>query len=291
MAINPLMVLRLAGALTVATICPSFADDGPASGRFGAVSAPAVGAPSVHGSHARGCLAGAVAIPELGPGWQTMRPSRNRAWGHPRAAAFVASLGEEARRIGWPRLLIGDVSQPRGGPMPSGHSSHQIGLDIDVWLKRPPAEPLDDRAREDLAFVSVVRADRRGVTDAFTPDHAALLRAAAEHPDVARIFVNAAIKDALCRGAGPGDRDWLGRIRPWWGHDAHFHVRLACPAGSAGCVDQDPPPPGDGCDSSLAWWFSDEALNPPKPATPPKPRPPLTLADLPGACAEVLAAP
>jgi penicillin-insensitive murein endopeptidase len=129
------------------------------------------------------------------------------------------------------------------------------------------------------------------VTARFTPGHASLIRAAAEHPDVARIFVNAAIKDHLCRTAPEDDRAWLRVVRPWWGHDAHFHVRLSCPPDSPGCVDQDPPPPGDGCDASLAWWFSDEALNPPKPATRPKPKPPLTLADLPPACADVLSAP
>jgi murein endopeptidase len=29
-------------------------------------------------------------------------------------------------------LLIGDMSQPRDGPMLYGHSSHQIGLDVDI---------------------------------------------------------------------------------------------------------------------------------------------------------------
>jgi penicillin-insensitive murein DD-endopeptidase len=83
----------------------------------------------------------------------------------------------------------------------------------------------------------------------------------------------------------------LRKVLPWWGHHYHFHVRLACPAGSPACLDQDPPPSGDGCDDSLAWWFSDEALNPPPPKDPPKPRPEITLADLPEACRAVLDAP
>jgi penicillin-insensitive murein endopeptidase len=286
------MLTRLCSLLAavVATNCAAAAEP-PASARFGAAAAPSSSAPAAHGAHARGCLAGAAPIPELGAAWQTMRPSRNRNWGHPRAVAVVADLGRAAQAEGWPRILIGDVSQPRGGPMTSGHASHQIGLDIDVWLLRPEADPFDRGAREAVAAESKVRPDRRGVTARFTPGHAALIRAAAEHPEVARIFVNAAIKDHLCRTAPAGDRAWLRVVRPWWGHDAHFHVRLSCPPDSPGCVDQDPPPPGDGCDASLAWWFSDEALNPPKPATPPKPKPPLTVADLPPACADVLSAP
>ena len=118
-----------------------------------------------------------------------------------------------------------------------------------------------------------------------------VLKAAASDPAVARIFVHAAIKDQLCQTAG-ADRGWLSKIRPWWGHNAHFHVRLSCPAGATGCIDQAPPPPGDGCDATLAWWFSDEARNPkPDPNAPKKPpRRALTLADLPQACEGVLAA-
>lgn len=257
---------------------------------FGAAADPAPGAPAIHGTYARGCLAGAAALPESGPGWQTMRPGRNRAWGHPEAVAFVGRLGAAAVALGWPRVLIGDVSQPRGGPMPFGHASHQIGLDIDVWLTRPGARPFDRAERESVSAVQKVAADRRRVSAAWTETHARLLRAAAEDPAVARIFVNAAIKAQMCRWAPAGDRDWLGRIRPWWGHDHHFHVRLDCPADQPGCVDQDPVPAGDGCDAGLDWWFSDEALNPPPPKEPVPPRPPLTMADLPAACAGVLAA-
>lgn len=263
----------------------------PARALFGAAAQPARAAPAAIGGYAAGCLAGAAPLAESGPGWQAMRLSRNRAWGHPEAVAFVARLGAQAQALGWPRVLVGDISQPRGGPMPSGHASHQIGLDIDIWLTRPGEKPYSRAARETLAAVNQVSADRRGVADTFTPGHAALLRAAAQDAAVARIFVNAAIKAALCEAAPRGDRAWLGKVRPWWGHDHHFHVRLACPEGSAGCVGQPPPPPGDGCDATLDWWFSAEALNPPPPDKAAKPKPPLTLADLPPACAAVLAAP
>lgn len=281
-------MVALAAALL--SLGPSLATAEPARALFSAVAGPAAGPPRVYGTYARGCIAGAVALPESGPGWQTMRPGRNRAWGHPKAAAVVARLGAAAQAQGWPGVLIGDVSQPRGGPMPFGHASHQIGLDIDVWLTRPAPRPLTRAEREGLSAVNAVAPDRRRVSPAWTEAQARIVMAAAEDPAVARIFVNAAIKAELCRWAPPGPRDWLGKVRPWWGHDHHFHVRLHCPADSPGCVAQEPAPPGDGCDASLDWWFSEEALNPPPPPEPQRPRPPLTLADLPPACAAVLRA-
>jgi penicillin-insensitive murein endopeptidase len=172
----------------------------------------------------------------------------------------------------------------------SGHGSHQTGLDADIWLTPAPREPLSPAAREELSAVSMVPPDGRRVDEArWTPEHVALLRAASSFPEVDRIFVNPAIKRALCEAA-QGDRRWLTRIRPWWGHDAHMHVRLRCPRGESQCVDQPPPPPGDGCGAELDWWFGEEAQAElaRRRATPSRK---LTLADLPAACRTVLLAP
>lgn len=256
----------------------------PAKELFGAKPTPADMATAPYGSYAVGCLAGGARLPETGPTWQAMRLSRNRNWGHPDIVAFVGRLGAQAQRIGWPGIYVGDISQPRGGPMRSGHRSHQIGLDADIWLLRPDGRTLGDAEREAMGSPSVVAGDRRSVNGHWTPGHHDLLKAAAQDTSVARIFVNPAIKRELCNSEPPGDRRWLAKIRPWWGHDSHFHVRLHCPAGAAGCVEQDPVPPGDGCDASLAWWFTDEALNP----KPGGPRRELTMADLPPACSAVL---
>ncbi|MFQ5566865.1 MAG: penicillin-insensitive murein endopeptidase [Paracoccaceae bacterium] len=252
----------------------------PAKYLFGAQRAPSSGPSAPLGSYAKGCLAGAVALPEAGPGWQVMRPGRNRNWGHPAMIRFIERLSERAAGIGWPRLYVGDISQPRGGPMNGSHRSHQIGLDADIWLRIPAPGALSATEREAISSISVVSPDRMTVNGAWRPEHRALIRLAASDPAVARIFVNAAIKKALCQAEPPGDRAWLRKVRAWWGHDAHFHVRLNCPDGAPGCVEQAPPPPGDGCGDELAWWFTDEALNP-KPTTP---RPELTLDDLPLAC-------
>ena len=219
-----------------------------------------------------------------------MRPARNRAYGHPELIAYIRSLSDAARGQGWPGLLVGDLAQPRGGPMRFGHGSHQTGLDADIWLTPAPPQPLLPAERDTLSAVSMVRADGRHVdAERWTPEHVALLRTASGFPAVDRIFVNPAIKRALCE-AVQGDRRWLAKIRPWWGHDAHMHVRLRCPRADARCIDQPPVPAGDGCDAGLEWWFGEEAaaeLGRRRAAPSAK----LTLADLPSACRGVLLAP
>ena len=289
----PFAAALAAPLLAAPLLAAPFATAQSAKHLFGAQAAPAGMAPASVGSYVRGCLAGAVELPETGPAWQAMRLRRNRNWGHPDAIAFIGRLGAQAQRLGWPRLYVGDISQPRGGPMRTGHTSHQTGLDIDIWFRRPDPRLLSRAERERIGSPSVLSADRRSVNGTWTAVHHALLKAAAEDPSVARIFVNATVKRALCDAEPAGaERRWLAKVRPWWKHESHFHVRLNCPAGAAsgigGCIEQDPVPPGDGCDASLAWWFSDDALNP-KPAPPAPPRPELMLADLPPACAAVLA--
>jgi penicillin-insensitive murein endopeptidase len=195
------------------------------------------------------------------------------------------------------------MSQPRGGPMTSGHASHQIGLDADIWMLPPKRLNLTRAERESISSVSVRTPDQTRVTANWTPAHMAIIRAAARDPAVDRIFIAAAAKIEMCRTAGR-DRDWLQKVRPLYGHDTHFHVRLKCPAGTRGCETQSPTVAelskgGDGCDDSLTWWvttYLEELRNPPKPdpKAPKKPRPKgprdYTMADLPRACGAVLAA-
>ena len=253
------------------------------------------------GSYARGCSAGAVELPETGPTWQAMRLSRNRHFGQPELVQYIIDLSRTATRIGWRGLYVGDMSQPRGGPMSSGHASHQIGLDADIWMLPPASLTLSAAQRESIGSIPVRSADQRSVTKNWTPSHAALLEAAASDPRVDRIFVAAAVKIAMCRTATAKDRAWLQKIRPIYGHDTHFHVRLKCPAGSRTCQTQTPTVAelskgGDGCDASLMWWVTDY-LNPPK-STGKVPKAPavrgprqFTMADLPKRCADVLAQP
>jgi penicillin-insensitive murein DD-endopeptidase len=262
----------------------------PAKQLFGRKILPAALAARTIGFYSHGCLAGGEALPVNGPAWEVMRLSRNRNWGHPALLAFLERFARKVPSVShWPGILVGDMSQPRGGPMLTGHASHQIGLDVDIWLTPMPSRELSLREREEMSAVNMVREDRRDIDpEKWTPDHLAVIKTAAREPEVQRIFVNAAIKKALCREAG-ADRSWLNKVRPYYGHDYHFHVRLVCPPGEDACTDQDPVPPGDGCDAaSLAWWFSDAILHP-KPG-PMKPKAPLTMAQLPAECRSVLTA-
>jgi penicillin-insensitive murein endopeptidase len=245
------------------------------------------------GSYVKGCIAGAQRMPLDGDTWQVMRLSRNRYWGHPDLIALLKRLAAKVHKdAGWPGILVGDIGQPRGGPALSGHASHQIGLDADIWLTPMPDHKLSREEREETSAVMTVREDRLDVDPkVFTPGHVLLLRDAAQQPAVQRIFVNPAIKKALCREA-KGDRSWLSKIRPWWGHDYHFHIRMRCPPGSTECHGQPSQSEDEGCKpADLAYWFKDSVLHPKPPPKPPKPRPPMTLAQLPAACKAVLNAP
>lgn len=241
------------------------------------------------GSYAKGCLAGGVELPETGPTWQAMRLSRNRNWGYPETLSFIRDLSAKAaRQPGWKGLYIGDISQPRGGPMLTGHRSHQIGMDIDIWMLPPKRLNLSAAERESISSISLRKSNGAYVNEHWTRQHHEILKAAAQDPRVARIFVFPGAKVQMCKDE-KGDRSYLRKIRPWWGHHYHFHVRLNCPAGAAGCVDQGAPPAGDGCDDAEQWVYDILHPKPPDPNAPkPKPRRELTMSDLPGQCVNVL---
>jgi penicillin-insensitive murein endopeptidase len=271
---------------------------------FGAAATPSQGASEPIGSYARGCGAGLVALPETGPTWQAMRLNRNRNWGQPVLVAYLEDLSAYAATLpGWKGLYIGDMSQPRGGPMTGGHASHQIGLDADVWMLPASTLGLSRKARENISSISIRTEDQTRVNGNWTPQHAALLRAAASDPRVERVFVAAAAKIAMCATATRADKGWLQKIRPIYGHNEHFHVRLKCPPGATLCETQKPTVAelsqgGNGCDDTLNWWvttYLQELRQPPKrpahPAPPPKTAKTYVMSDLPPQCRNVLSAP
>ena len=297
------MRILIMAAIAAATLCfPALAQDAgtltpkplpplanpedpklPANQVFGRAMTPAEVETRSIGFYSHGCLAGAKALPVDGESWRVMRLSRNRFWGHPAMIAFLERFSRQAKADGiWPGILVGDISQPRGGPMLTGHASHQIGLDADIWLT-PMPDGLTDADREQMSAVDMVESDGLSVDPAhWSEKQAGVIRAAAGAPEVERIFINPAIKKALCqRHAG---EPWMSKVEPWWGHNYHMHIRIRCPAGDSACEAQAPVPPGDGCGKSLAWWFTDEALHP----KPGKPKPPLTLAQLPAECRQVV---
>jgi penicillin-insensitive murein endopeptidase len=253
----------------------------PAKQIFARKTTPSDDQPEVIGFYAKGCLAGGQAMPITNEAWQVMRLSRHRYWGHPKLLQFLKRMAQKDRADDiWPGFLIGDMSQPRGGPMITGHASHQIGLDADIWLTPMPDHVLSRAERETMPAIDLVRSDGRDIDPQhWREQHIAFIRSLAEQEEVQRIFVNPAIKKAMCRQL-KGDRSWMSKVRPMYGHNYHMHIRLSCPAGEHHCEAQEPPPQGDGCDASLDWWFSEEGMHPP----PQKPKPPLTMANLPAAC-------
>jgi len=179
----------------------------------------------------------------------------------------------------------------RGGPTPSGHVSHQNGLDVDIWFEPMPDRRLTDEERESKTMDSVLVSGSSYEVDMTKLPEGLdqLLKRAASYPEVQRVLVNPGVKKVLCESAGD-DRAWLSKIRPWYKHDEHFHVRLRCPSGVDGCRAQDPPPTDDGCGDALDYWLTPARY---KQAPPPeKPAPParqIMMSDLPAACTEVLA--
>lgn len=267
----------------------------PAKLLFGAARSAAPLSARAIGFYSRGCLAGASAMPIDGPAWQVMRLSRNRNWGHPKLIAMLEKLSNEAKaEDGWPGLLVGDISQARGGPMLTGHSSHQIGLDADIWFTPMPDRRLSEKERETLSATSMISGPTSVDRKVFTDEHVRVVRRAALYPEVERILVHPAIKKAMCEAfatATPADKAWLAKVRPYFGHHYHFHVRMACPPGSPGCRAQAATKPEDGCGKELDDWFA-RLTRPPTPPPPgykpPPPKPPVTLADMPDECRVVL---
>jgi penicillin-insensitive murein endopeptidase len=265
----------------------------PAKTLFASEKLPSLGRAMAIGYYPRGCLQGGVPLPVTGPNWQVMRVSRNRMWGHPSLVRFLERFAPlAAKATGWKGILVGDMAQPRGGPLPFGHMSHQIGLDVDIWFMPMPGHVLSKDEREKTSAINLVAPDWKHINPkTWSPSDVAFIRTAAEQPEVERVLVNAAIKKEMCQMQGSKHPSWMDKVRPWYGHHDHIHVRLKCPADSPSCRKQPPVPGDDGCGKGLDYWFSDRVLHPKKSTKPKKPPHVLTLADLPPACKNVLDAP
>ncbi len=115
----------------------------------------------------RGSLVRGVRFPRSGPAFFTWDPLRHRSpdrpwrrYGSDRLVRIVLRVVREyaAAHPGAPRVGIGDLSLPHGGPFGPKHVSHQNGLDVDVYYprldrrERPPdrAGQIDRRLSQDL---------------------------------------------------------------------------------------------------------------------------------------------
>ena len=267
---------------------------------FGKKTSPSVQNLKSIGSYSKGCLAGGRELPETGESWQAMRLSRNRNWGHQNTLRFVEQLSSFARSLnGWQGLYIGDISQPRGGPFKAGHISHQNGLDVDIWMLPAKTLKLSKMEREIISSISVKTPDSKKINSFWTQQHRDILRNAAKNPLVDRIFITAVAKIDLCETTKT-DRSWLQKLRPWYGHDTHFHIRLKCPKTSNNCMAQTPTiinlgGTSFGCNETLNWWVTDY-LKPKKPLTEEEKRKlrlkrtprDFTMMDLPKLCQSVI---
>ena len=273
------MIRKLSTRFSVLAAIGLFAAGMPPAEAFADSPLRVIGGPSV------GCIAGAVELPQQGPGYQTIHLAISHFWGAPGTVAAIQQLGRDGRAAGLGDILVEDISRSRGGPIIGGHASHQTGLDVDVALDTSRKRTLGPAERETIELASLVRPDRRGIRpDKWNDNVVTLLRLAAQLPQVDRVLVNPAIKQQLCDTV-VGDRYWLRAIRPWYGHAAHMHIHFRCPPGQASCVEIPPPPSGDSCDASLQWWF--DQLD----APPAKPGPPKPPAPMPAECKAILAGP
>lgn len=240
--------LAFAGVLLSAALVQGANDENP----WPAFTTPAAGPARSIGGYSAGCLQGAEALPLDGVGYRVMRPSRQRYYGHPALVDFVRGLGRrmQAQRLG--ALLVGDLSQARGGRAANGHASHQTGLDVDIWYADAPGKGLSREQRETRQAEDVVDGKRQRIAPRWSKRVARLLRLTVQDERVDRVFVNPVIKRDLCEQAGK-DRAWLRKVRPWYGHADHLHARLACSAGDLLCESQSALPEGDGCDKLGSW--------------------------------------
>jgi penicillin-insensitive murein endopeptidase len=236
---------------------------------------PVKGAPQSVGGFSNGCIIGAQPLALENDGYQVMRSKQRRYFGHPELIAFIHRLTDSVAQNNLGTLLIGDMGMPVGGRFSSGHASHQTGLDVDIWLQLPQNR-WSQKQLESPKAIDLVDSDGKRVVDSrWQPEIGRLIQLAAEDKQVTRIFVHPAIKQQLCLDAG-SDRRWLRKVRPWFGHRAHMHVRIACPVGSKECIDQPLPPVGDGCGEELTSWLTEKTLPSAKPNNQPPPKPPKT---------------
>lgn len=225
------------------------------------VTSPAAGNIKIIGGYSAGCIQGAVSLLPDEKGFAIMRQYRRRYYTHPRMRQFVIWLSQAIQEHKLGKLLVGDLSQARGGPTTKGHASHQNGLDVDLWfwLDSPAVKrSLTKKEKNSLDAPSMLNAANNGVnTNKFTEANVQMLKLVAKHPDVERIFVNPYIKKFICKYTGGAS--WLRKLRPWWGHDDHLHVRLSCPPNQPECVIQESIEKTDECGNELDWWLGSKA--------------------------------
>ncbi len=280
-----LFSFSLLSCASVAATTPS-----PEFAKWAAIQTPSTGATEIFGTFQAGCITGAKPLALEAPGHFVVKRWRNRSHGHPVMISYLNNISQKLVENKYPTMIVEDIGYPRGGPFLNGHNSHNIGLDVDISLRSVVQLPTPE---ESDAWVSPSYVDDRKFIKAnWGPDQIHLTEVAANAPEVNRIFVAPAIKKYFCEKNPTAP--WLYKLRAWWGHDDHLHVRLSCPADSPNCKNQAALDSNDnGCNSAdFIWWFSAEAdkewekMQRPDPNPQPRPFP-----TLPAQCEAVMTAP
>lgn len=213
------------------------------------------------GTYNNGCMIYPSELPQNGEGYRSPRFSRRHNFANPEMLKFIDDLSYRVKEKYGKQILVSDISKNNGGPIPFLHSSHQTGLDADIWYRLyDPQQNLTQDDLENLQPVNMVSKDWKNISEFWSVDNEDILRTAAQDSKVDRIFVNPVIKKQFC--SKYKNEPWQAKIRPWWRHNEHFHVRLKCPANSPECEMKGDPIKGSGCDGTLDWWFSEEAKLP-----------------------------
>lgn len=287
--------------LLLASAFPALAFQMPKAGSNESIPVNAPGPERIYGTYTQGCIAGATPFEMSTEVWETVNPQRNHQYGHSSLILFAKELGRTAVDQGWGKITIGDSSCPAGMKMSAGHSSHRIGLDVDIFYRFVPVgQTLSFEERN--AWSDAVQLQHEIVrysvpykgegpviaepTPHFSSQFKELLKAAAQPAEVDRIFVSPPVKAELCAHfaeASAGKTaypSWLKKFRAWSGHRSHFHVRLKCPKDSPLCKNQTPvwSDPSDstgvGCaGDDFNSWFKQKNRPQPKPKPEPDPKP------------------
>lgn len=243
---------------------------------FSKIKTPTQSKSQAIGEYYNGCIDGAKKIAFDNPYFQVIRPQNKRFYGHPNLITFIENLATNANKNDLPILLIGDMGMARGGPFLRGHNSHQSGLDVDIWY-RMVDKRLPEKQLKSPYAINIVSDNWYETNKNYNNDIYTLIKLAANDEQVERIFVNAAIKKQLCLDSHD-NKEWLSKVRPWWGHNAHMHVRLSCPKDSPLCVKQQAIKKDHGCGEEIDSWIND-IKNPKKKKSSPPPRKEIKVSD------------
>lgn len=217
--------------------------------------APTAGPARIIGETASGCLSGAKELPQDSTDYILVRPSRLAYFGTPALIIYAETLAKRVHADLGARLIVEDLSRPRGGPYAAGHGSHQTGLDVDISLTLAK-KSMTLEERESFVSPSFVT-DRKILKSEWSDVQTKIVSLAADVAEVDRIFVAPAIKKYFCEKF-PKEA-WLYKLRAWWGHDDHIHVRLRCPADQPECKSQPPLNKADPCGKDQQWWHTTAA--------------------------------